>query len=417
MSTVKEVRPKIAPRVKNGPTRFVARQPIFDRAESVFAYELLFRDGLKEFSQFTDADLAARQTMDSSLLMGLEVLCSGRRAFVNCTAETLTGGYMELFPPAITVVEVLESVVEDDAVFNACVGLKERGYLIALDDFADNGSRKRLLDVADILKVDLRAVSLTDCVTLIHKYSSKMRLLAEKVETRREFVCARDMGFSYFQGYFFHHPVVVSMREIPPQQLSCLRIMQAVQQPEPDFREIEKGIKADVSLCYRLLRYLNSPLFGFSNEIHSVRHAMAVLGLRELRRWVSLVATLGAAEGRCSEQVMTALVRARFCELLAGRLPGVQRDLFLMGLLSLMDAILEMPLTDVLEQLPVEFEIKSALLGRPSDVRPVYRLMLAQECGEWQGVKELAKELKLTEKFISESYWQALEWARQVSVG
>jgi EAL and modified HD-GYP domain-containing signal transduction protein len=395
-------------------SRFVARQPIFDAHEKVYGYELLFRDGFENFSRFQDPDQAARTTVDTSLLIGLDVLCGASRAFLNCTADSLSCGYLELFLPSQVVVEVLESVESTPAVVAACRHLKEKGYVIALDDFVDNGTRPALVELADILKVDLRAVSLTECVSLVHKYSPRLTLLAEKVETRREFTTAREMGFSLFQGYFFQKPSVISEREIPPQKVQHLRVLQAVHADPFNIREVERHIKQDAALCYRLLRYLNSPLFGFANGIRSVRHALAVLGEVELRRWVSLVTTVGFGASVSTELVATALIRARFCELLSPRLPGPKPDLFLLGLLSLMDAMLEMPMASVLERLPVDIEIKSVLLGQTSKLRPVFQLMLAQESGEWQANEELAARLNLDENFVSGCYWAAVEWARQV---
>jgi EAL and modified HD-GYP domain-containing signal transduction protein len=175
-------------------------------------------------------------------------------------------------------------------------------------------------------------------------------------------------------------------------------------------------LKQEASICYRLLRYLNSPLFGFSLEIKSVRHAMAVLGEREMRRWIRLVVTVSAAEQKCSELVLMGLARGRFCELLSARLK-LSTDLFLMGLLSIMDAILEVAMDVLLQQLPVEHETKAALLGQESSLRPLYRLMLAQESGEWAQSSELAKQLQLTDEEVASTWWQALQWAQEATSG
>jgi EAL and modified HD-GYP domain-containing signal transduction protein len=181
-------------------------------------------------------------------------------------------------------------------------------------------------------------------------------------------------------------------------------------------RELENLLKQEASISYRLLRYLNSPLFGFSLEIKSIRHAMAVLGEREMRRWIRLIVTVGAAEQRCNELVLMGLTRARFCELLSGRLNS-ESDLFLMGLLSIMDAILEVTMEALLEQLPVQRETKAALLGQDSGLRPLYRLMLAQESGEWSESTSLAKQLKLTDEEVASTWFQSLQWAQEATSG
>ena len=398
--------------------RFVARQPIFDRSENVFGYELLFRDGVENCFRSSDSDAASRSTVDSSLLMGLDLLCEGRRAFVNCTRDVLLKDYITLLPSSHTIVEVLETVPVDEAVLGACQRLKEAGYLIALDDFIANDPRDRLTEIADIIKVDLRRTTHLERAALVKRYGPwRRRMLAEKVETREEFVAARSQGFLYFQGYFFQRPEVMSTHEIPANRINYLRMLQAVARPEMDLREIETIIKGEASICYRLLRYLNSAIFSFSSEIHSVRHALSMMGEREIRRWVRLIATLGAAQQKSTELVLSALVRARFCELLGLRVPHGDNDLFFLGLLSLMDVILEIPMSALVEKLPLDREIKSVLLGEVNQLRPIYQLMMALESAAWEESAHLAKQLHLSESVVAELHWQAMQWAHQVTSG
>jgi c-di-GMP-related signal transduction protein len=396
----------------------VARQPILTADEKVFGYELLFRDGMEDYFRSTDPDAASRNTLDASMMMGLDMLCDGRRAFINCTRDVLLKEYITLLPSGQAVVEVLESVTPDDAVIAACRRLKEAGYLIALDDFAVEDPREPLTDLADIIKVDMRSTSLEEAAAMVKRYGPwRSRMLAEKVETREEFIAAKKAGFIYFQGYFFRRPETLKTQEIPANRLNYLRMWQVAARAELDVREIEKVIKSEASLCYRLLRYLNSAAFGFVNEIHSVRHALSILGEREVRRWIRLVATLGAGQDKPSELVLSALVRARFCELLSPKVPHGDSDLFLMGLLSLMDVILEIPMAQVLEQVPLDQESKAVLLGGASNLRPVYQLMLAKESGEWKDAGALAAQLHLSEIEVADTHWQAMQWARQVNSG
>jgi EAL and modified HD-GYP domain-containing signal transduction protein len=241
-------------------------------------------------------------------------------------------------------------------------------------------------------------------------------MLAEKLETPPEFHQARDMGFTYFQGYFFCRPELVVGREVPANRLHYIRLLELVSRRELDMRELEKMLKQEASISYRLLRYLNSPLFGFALEIKSIRHAMAVLGEREMRRWVRLVVAVGAAEQKCSELILMGLARARFCELLSYRMQ-TDSDLFLMGLLSIMDSILEVTMDMLLQQLPVDQATKTALLGQKSTLRPLYQLMLAQESGEWEQSSELSKQLKLPDEIVALTWFQSLQWAQEATGG
>jgi c-di-GMP-related signal transduction protein len=408
------VSPVVAKPLSAPGQRFVARQPILDRAQKVFGYELLFRNGIENHFH-ADPDSAARSTLDSSLLFGLNTLCHNTRAFVNCTREILLKDLVMLLPPQETVVEVLETVEPEERVVAACKRLKQAGFLIALDDFAPNDPRVPLCDFADIIKVDFRATRVEERAGLIRRFGSpKCKMLAEKVETGQEFAQARNMGFAYFQGYFFCKPELVVGREVPANRLHHLRLLEMVCRVELDLRELETMLKQEASICYRLLRYLNSPIFGFALEIKSVRHAMAILGERELRRWIRLVVTIGAAERGCSELVLMGLTRARFCELLSVKMQS-KNDLFLMGLLSVMDAILEIDMASLLGQIPVDADIKATLLGQTSPLRPLYRLMLAQESGEWAHAAELSKQLKLSEGEAGDTWWEALTWAQEVT--
>lgn len=395
--------------------RFVARQPILTADEKVFGYELLFRNGVDNCFTGADCEAASRSTVQTSMLIGLDVLCDGRRAFVNCARDVLLKEYVTLLPSTQVVVEVLENVPADELVVSACRKLKEGGYLIALDDFTPE-LREPLIELADIIKVDIQQTPLGEAAAMVAQYGPwRHRMLAEKVETREEFLAAKKAGFVYFQGYFFRKPEILTAHEIPENRANYLRMWQAASQPQLNVSEIEHLIKGEASLCYRLLRYLNSPAFGFANEIHSVRHALTLLGEREVRRWIRLVATLGAGQNKPSELLISALARGRFCELFSSKIRYRNPDLFLLGLLSLMDAILQMPMEQVLENVPVDREIREALQGHPGPLSNFYQLMAAQESGQWETVSELARQLHLDEASVAETYWEAVRWAQQVT--
>ena len=337
---------------------------------------------------------------------------------MNCTRDTLIKGLVTLLPSTMTVVEVLESVPADPDVLAACRSLKEAGYLIALDDYVANDPREGLAEMADIIKVEMQLTSEEERIALIKQFGPwRCRMLAEKIETRAEFVRARDLGFVYFQGYFFRRPEMMNTRDMPANQLNYLRMLQEVSRPELALGELEKLVKAEASVCYRLLRYLNSAMFGFHSEIHSVRHALSILGERDVRRWVRLVAAVGAGQEKTSDLVLSALVRGRFGELLAPRVKHGESDLFLLGLLSLIDAMMEMPMAEVLDKIPLDHATKAVLLGQPSPLRPVYQLMLAHESGEWEAAGELSRSLHVDAEDVAGYYWQAQEWARGVANG
>lgn len=415
--SVRDITSGQAPAKQAKTLRYVARQPILDREENVFGYELLFRDGV-ENAFAGNCDEASRATLDRSLVMGVDVLCDGRRAFINCTRDTLIKGLVTLLPSASTVVEVLETVPADPDVIAACQSLKASGYTIALDDFVAEDKREALAEVADIIKVDMKLTTEEQRSAILNRYGSlRHRWLAEKIETREEFVQTRDQGFVYFQGFFFRRPEKLNTHELPGNSLNYLRMLQEVSHPELDVPALERLIKSEASVCYRLLRYLNSAVFGLKNEIRSVRHALSMLGEREVRRWVRLVAAVGAGHEKTTDLVLAALVRARFGELLQPLVPHGDSDLFLLGLMSLMDAMLEMPMADVLDHVPLDHETKLVLLGKSSALRPIYQLMLAHDSGEWEAAEQLSTGLHLETEEVAGFYWRAQQWAREVSSG
>ncbi len=404
------------------PGSCIARQPILAADESVIGYELLFRDSPEErrFTAHADADHATRAAIDTLNLIGLGVLCDGRAAFINCTHPMLLMGYFSLLPPQEVVIELQEKVPVDDQVRAACQGLKQAGFRIALDNFAPGDSRVALVEYADYLKVDIHQFPLEQCAALVARHASQLcRMLALKVESRQDFVNAKHSGFTLYQGYFFRQPERLRARQIPANQATYVRLLQAVAKPELDFAEIEDLIKREPSLCYRLLRYLNSPLLGMASPVTSVRHALTLLGERETVRWIRMATTLVMGQEKSSDLVLSSLVRARFCELLGPKAKHGTSDLFLMGMLSLMDAILEMPIGILIDELSLDPDLKAQLLSGKSGARtplsPIYDLMVAREAGNWEVVTNLGKQMNLSLYFISQTYNEAMRWAHQIT--
>jgi len=324
-----------------------------------------------------------------------------------------------LLPVEQAVVEIQESVVPDESAIEACQQLKIEGYRIALDNFVPGDPREKLIAFADYVKIDIRRVSQQDCALLVARYAAKCAMIAQKVETRLQFITALKDGFTLFQGYFFRHPERMRARHIPANQASQLRLLKAISAPELDLDDLEDLIKQDASLCYRLLRYLNSPLLGVSSTVHSVRHGMALLGERELIRWIRMATALLIGEEKCSDLVLSSLVRARFCELIGPKVNAGNCDLFLIGMFSLMDAILEVPMGVVIEGLAFDEDTRTELLGmktgHATNLSPIYELMVAREEGEWDVVARHAKKLNLSLPCVNRAYNDAVRWAHQMS--
>ncbi len=406
--------------VSGKPTPCIARQPILNKDEDVIGYELFFRQNAEERQFSADADSATSATIDALSVMGFDVLCNGRLAFINCTRQMLLKECFALLPSGEVVVEIQETVAADESVLAACWRLKKAGYKIALDNFIPGDKREALVACADFLKVDVKKIDAGNASILVARYSTPERLmLAQKVETREDHAIALKNRFTLFQGYFFRRPERLRARQIPANQASRLRLLQAVSKSEVDFAEIEELIKHDPPLCYRLLRYLNSPLLGLSSPVQSVRHALSVLGERELARWIRMATTLAMGQEKSSDLILASLVRARFCELIAPKVKFIESDLFLMGIVSLMDAILEVPIGVIVEQVSLNSETKAQLLsaktGGKTPLSPIYELMLMREAGDWEAVTRLGKQLDLSLYFINKSYNEAMRWAHEIT--
>jgi EAL and modified HD-GYP domain-containing signal transduction protein len=312
------------------------------------------------------------------------------------------------------VVEVLETVPPDREVVEACRRLKQAGYTIALDDFVDSPRWAPLLDLADIIKVDFRITPPAERAALVTRYAGRnFQMLAEKVETQGEYAAAMRMGYSLFQGFFFCRPEMLRHRALPSSKLAYMELLGAATAEEFDIRELARKIKHEASITFRLLRYLNSAAFAFRSEIHSVEHALSLLGARELRKWIAVIAVGVLADGKPDELMTVPLVRGRFCELVAplAGMTAHANDLFLMGLLSVMDAVLDRPLQEILAELPVRSEIKEALLARTGLYRRVLEIAMAHERADWEQVSVLASRLRISEEKISAIYLSAVDWS------
>jgi c-di-GMP-related signal transduction protein len=394
--------------------KYLARQPILNRARELFAYELLFRNGIQNSCDGLDLELASTSLLDTSFLIGFEKITAGHLMFINCPRDFLLRDFVSLFPPKSVVIEILETVKPDQEVIEACRRLKKAGYTIALDDFVDSPAWEPLVAFADILKVDFRLTGRKEQHAIVSRYAGKnIRMLAEKVETQEEYAAGMQMGYSLFQGYFFCRPEIMQHRTLPSFKLAYLELLHAATAPEFDIQELASKIKHEASLTFRLLRYLNSAAFGLRSEIHSVPHALSLLGERELRKWIVVVSVGVLADGKPDELMIVPLVRGRFCELLAplAGMAGHANDLFMMGLLSVMDAILDRPLDSILAELPVRGEIKDALQARTGLYWQLLELAIAHERADWENVSAIASKTGMKEDQISALYLTAVDWS------
>jgi len=400
---------------------FVARQPIFDTQQQVFGYELLFRSGMKNVFTNTDPDQATSKVIsDSYFLLGIPTLTGGKRAFINITRDVLLNEYVYLIPKESVVVEILETVEPDAEIVAACQKLKQAGYLLAVDDFVYDEKYNALLKLVDFIKIDFLATKGEGRKTLVDQYaSSGVRFLAEKVENPDEHKEALDLGYSYFQGYFFCKPTIISGKDIPAYKLHYLRILQVIHRPEIDFKSLEEIIKHEISLSFKLLRYINSAYFGLRNKIASITQALTLLGENEVKKWISLIALASMGQDKPEELIVQAMIRAKFCESLGASVGFVQRtdNLFLMGMFSLIDTVLSRPLAEILREIPIADEIKDALLGEKNRLRDIYEFALICEKGDWDKLPDQTARVGIKEARAYQLYLDALKWSYQCFQG
>jgi len=395
---------------------FIARQPIFDLKQRVYAYELLFRSGLHNYFDCDDIDHASTSVIANSfLLFGLDEMTAGRRAFLNCTRKVLVEDLASALPQQHAVIEILETVEPDDEVIAGCKRLKELGYTLALDDFVYHRKFEPLLDLADIVKVDFLISGPGERQRISSLLRRRgIRMLAEKVETREDYEQAVAMGYELFQGYFFSKPVILSRRDIPVNKLQYLRVLKEIHSPEIDFKKIAQTVQSEISLSYKLLKLINSAAFGLRHKVSNIVQALSLLGEREIRTWVSLLAVSAMADDKPAELVLTSLIRARFCEQAAALVgeEAQKSELFLMGLFSQLDAILDRPLEELLEEIQVSAEMQQALLAKEGRRYQLLELSVALERGHWDDLSRLSTALQLEELILSETYLDAVKWAR-----
>lgn len=398
---------------------YVARQPIFDQEKKIYGYELLFRDSMKNVFSGIDGNTATSKVLSNTFFnIGIERLIGKSLAFINFTRELLIKQVPKLFPIEQLVIEVLEDIKAEDEVVNSCVELSKLGYTIALDDFFYNESLTPLIAIANIIKFDLRATPLDQISDIIEKLSRyNLRLLAEKVETYEEFDKALKMGFKYFQGYFFSKPEVVEGKDISPAKFSLLQIMAEVNQPYFDFSKVEEIIARDVSISYKLMRYINSAFYKRGNDISSIKQAIVLLGEKEIRSFLSLIAMAKLSDNKPDELLHASIIRAKFCELMSKHVEPCKNttELFTLGLFSSIDAILDDTMANIMSRLPLSENIKNALVNKTGELADCLEMAKSYEKGDWERFNELAKGHKVNQEKLPQCYLDAISWADTIT--
>lgn len=390
--------------------RYVTRQPILDLRSRVHAYELLFSSGPGN-ALSGDREMAARLMLDSTVIFGLEKLTCGLPGFVKCTAEMLTGALVEMLPAAMTVLEVVDAANGPPELLRACRDLKAAGYRLALDQSIWDSRAKPFAKIADYLKVDFLRTSPRERQTLRGQVGdTTAALVAEKVETQEQFRAARDEGFALVQGYYFCRPVVLGSRQVPANRLSQLEILRLLKDDSLNLHKLTQLVKRDASLTYRLLRLINSPVCAMPQEVHSVQSALLAVGEETFRRMATVAITSEMNMGQPAELLRMAFLRGRFCEL-AARASGLDgTEQYLLGLLSLLPAMLRAPMKDLAPTMPLREEIRRALMGEEIYERCLLHWLEHYELGDWAGCGEIAHARALDENGLVCSYQEAVAW-------
>jgi c-di-GMP-related signal transduction protein len=400
---------------------FVARQAVFDRNLKIYGYELLFRSRQTDSFDGSDGDMATLQVIANVFLsIGADKMLGGGQAFINCPQSLLADERIGILPRETTVIEILESVQPTPEVIASCRKLKAQGYHLALDDFTGQAGYGPLIDLADIIKVEFPALCIAERKAICKEFKKRgIRMLAEKVETREEFDQARGMGYDFYQGYFFARPATVRTQEIAGYKHHYLNILREIHKPEVDRNRVAKLIQREVSLAHRLLRYVNSVAFGRIGDVRSIAEAVALLGDDGIRNWVWLAALPKLASDKPSELVTSAMIRARFCESIAplAGLSNRASDLFLMGLLSLLDAMLDRPLKELLAELHLPRDMERALLGNRSAkdrLATAFALARAYEDADWDTLAKCVNQLQIKQESLPGLYVRSLAWAEEL---
>ena len=389
---------------------FIARQPIYNRTQGVMGYELLYRNDSINRANFTDADQASCETILNSFMhIGIDNIAGSALAFINLPREFIVNNTLTPMFKEQAVLEILEDIEPDDKVVKGIKRLKSEGYQIALDDFVYRDELIPMIELADFIKIDVKALNSEEIdthLTLLKPYSAQ--LIAEKVETYELYNFCFDREFTFFQGYFFCKPEMLEKKSLPSNKLVILNLINKLQDPEISSDELEGLLVQDITLSYKLLRYINSAAFSLRSEVDSIKDAIVLLGTSNLKNWVSLIMMSKIVERKPAELIVTGMIRGKMCELIAQKYhPEVQHQMFIIGLFSVLDALMDQPLIDLLDTVILSTPIKLALLDKTGPQGEIYKYVLQYEKCNWDVIN--SSDDNAAE--YTQSFLQAVHWA------
>jgi len=394
---------------------FIARQPIFDRDLQVYGYELLFRNSEKnEFPDTHPDEATSRLLLQQHLIGDIDTVCLGKQAFINFHTNTIIHKFPDFLDASSVWIELLETVEISPELRRACQLCTKHGYRIALDDHDFSDRWHQLMPDINLVKVDIQEQGLDIGNRLKWFKERGVPILAERVETREEYDACRELGFDFFQGFFFERPEVIKKQSLSPQKASMLSLMSEVFKPDLEFKKLTKVIQADLSLTYSLLKLVNSAAFSLRTEVRDISHALAYLGENEVKKFLALVILANISADQPEELNIKSLTRARFMELIYHN--GDERkdgsSAFMVGMLSLLDVILQQPLSEILDRLPLAMELNEALLERNGKLGRILALVEAYESADWNAVDDLMQAQNLQELDLGQLYLDASQWCR-----
>lgn len=392
---------------------FSTRQPIFDRDKKVYGYELLFRSG---FEQYYDNLGIERDSLDLMAIVNFGELSDGKRGLATFTRGLLLRDMPAVLPKDMMLVGVPADIVVDHEVVNACERLAKEGYDLVLDDLGPSGLDSPIVPMSRIVRAEFDPQNPTLAAQICRQLGHRgVAALAQNVDTVEQFNLAVQAGFTYFQGEFFHRPTGTVEGELAGNELMHARLLVEVNRPELSLEDLDTIIRSDPLMTYHLLKFINSAWFGVRCVVNTVRHALVLLGPKETRRWASMLVVRRMAEGKPSELLLRSLTRAKAAEEIAP-LAGLRSstpELFLTGLFSLLDGLLDRPMEQLLENLPVDEKITQALLGKPCSFRDVLDLIVCYEAGWWDNLTSTAAKLDIEEHSLPPLFMRSIKWANQ----